>query len=144
MGKATINAAVYDAHGNPAEVLQVRTQPWPICAPDEVIVAIRAAPINPADLNQIEGKYPIRPVLPATPGFEGAGVVVETGREAGHVAEGTHVILPHNVGTWREVCAVKATDLVVVPSEIDLVQAAMIKINPLTAWRLLHDYVKMK
>ena len=40
-----------------------------------------AAPINPADLNQIEGKYPVRPELPATPGFEGAGVVVELGAE---------------------------------------------------------------
>src|SRR5438270_2095049 len=144
MGKATINAAVYDAHGNPAEVLHVRTEPWPICAPDEVIVAIRAAPINPADLNQIEGKYPIRFPLPATPGFEGAGAVVEAGREAGHVSIGAHVILPHNLGTWREACAVKATELVVVPSEIDLVQAAMLKINPLTAWRLLHDYVELK
>ena len=144
MGKAMTNAAVYDAHGNPAEVLQVRTQPWPICAPDEVIVAVRAAPINPADLNQIEGKYPIRSSLPATPGFEGAGVVVETGSEVRHVSTSAHVILPHNLGTWREACAVKATELVVVPSEIDLVQAAMLKINPLTAWRLLHDYVKLK
>src|SRR5438270_1185311 len=144
MGKATINAAVYDAHGNPAEVLHVRTEPWPICAPDEVIVAIRAAPINPADLNQIEGKYPIRFPLPATPGFEGAGVVVEMGRETRDVSIGAHVILPHNLGTWREACAVKASELVVVPSEIDLVQAAMLKINPLTAWRLLHDYVELK
>ena len=94
MGKATINAAVYDAHGNPAEVLQVRSEPWPICAPDEVIVAMRAAPINPADLNQIEGKYPIRFPLPATPGFEGAGVVVETGRETRGVSVDAHVILP--------------------------------------------------
>ena len=144
MGKVTINAAVYDAHGNPAEVLQVRTQPWPVCAPDQAIVAMRAAPINPADLNQIEGKYPIRFPLPATPGFEGAGVVVETGREAAHVSIGAHVILPHNLGTWREACAVKATELVVVPSEIDLVQAAMLKINPLTAWRLLHGYVELR
>ena len=144
MGKATINAAVYDAHGNPAEVLQVRSEPWPICAPDEVIVAMRAAPINPADLNQIEGKYPIRFPLPATPGFEGAGVVVETGRETQGVSVDAHVILPHNLGTWREACAVKATELVVVPSEIDLLQAAMLKINPLTAWRLLHDYVELK
>src|SRR5438270_6875390 len=144
MGKATINAAVYDTHGNPAEVLRVQTQPWPICGPDEVTVAMRAAPINPADLNQIEGKYPIRSPFPATPGFEGAGVVVETGPEARHVSTGTHVILPHNLGTWREACAVKATELVVVPSEIDLVQAAMLKINPLTAWRLLHGYVELK
>jgi len=144
MGKATINAAVYDTHGNPAEVLRVQTQPWPICGPDEVTVAMRAAPINPADLNQIEGKYPIRSPLPATPGFEGAGVVVETRPEARHVSTGAHVILPHNLGTWREACAVKATELVVVPSEIDLVQAAMLKINPLTAWRLLHGYVELK
>src|SRR5437868_11466853 len=144
MGKATINAAVYDAHGNPAEVLQVRTQPWPVCAPDQAIVAMRAAPINPADLNQIEGKYPLRCPLPATPGFEGAGVVVETRPEARHVSTGAHVILPHNLGTWREACAVKATELVVVPSEIDLVQAAMLKINPLTAWRLLHGYVELR
>ena len=144
MGKATINAAVYDTHGNPAEVLRVQTQPWPICGPDEVTVAMRAAPINPADLNQIEGKYPIRSPFPATPGFEGAGVVVETGPQARHVSTGTHVILPHNLGTWREACAAKATELVVVPSEIDLVQAAMLKINPLTAWRLLHDYVELR
>jgi len=144
MGKATINAAVYDTHGNPADVLHVQTQPWPICPPEEVIVAMRAAPVNPADLNQIEGKYPIRFPLPATPGFEGAGVVVEAGREARDVSIGAHVILPHNLGTWREACAVKATELVVVPSEIDLVQAAMLKINPLTAWRLLHGYVDLK
>src|SRR5438477_12689494 len=108
MGKATINAAVYDAHGIPAEVLRVEAQPWPVCAPDEVIVAIRAAPINPAGLNQIEEKYPIRFILPATPGFEGAGGEVETGREAGHVSIGARVIIPHKFGSWLEACAVEA------------------------------------
>jgi trans-2-enoyl-CoA reductase len=53
------------------------------------------------------------------------------------------VILPHNVGTWREAVAVKADELVVVPAEIEPVQAAMLKINPMTAWRLLHDYVDL-
>src|SRR5437588_10356891 len=123
MGKAMINAAVYDAHGNPAEVLQMRTQPWPICAPDEVIVAVRAAPINPADLNQIEGKYPIRAALPATPGFEGAGVVVDLDANVTNVVAGSLVILPHNVGTWREAVAVKADELVVVPAGIEPVHA---------------------
>jgi trans-2-enoyl-CoA reductase len=40
--------------------------------------------------------------------------------------------------------AAKAEDLVVVPEGIDPVQAAMLKINPLTAWRLLHDYVELQ
>ena len=41
---------------------------------DEARVALLAAPVNPADLNVIEGKYPIRPPLPGVPGVEGAGV----------------------------------------------------------------------
>src|SRR5438874_2367467 len=140
----TINAAVYERHGNPADVLRIESRPWPTPAPDEVLVQMRAAPINPADLNQIEGKYPVRPELPATPGFEGAGVVVDAGGNGTTIPAGTLVILPHNLGTWREAVAVKASELVAVPPEIDPVHAALLKINPMTAWRLLHDYVDLK
>src|SRR5438874_3857810 len=105
---------------------------------------MRAAPINPADLNAIEGKYPLRPTLPATPGFEGAGVVAELGANVRNFETGAVVILPHNLGTWREAAAVKADELVAVPPEIEPGQAAMLKINPMTAWRLLHDYVELK
>jgi mitochondrial enoyl-[acyl-carrier protein] reductase / trans-2-enoyl-CoA reductase len=139
-----INAAVYEKHGNPADVLHVETRPWPTPAADEAVVKMRAAPINPADLNQIEGKYPVRAELPATPGFEGAGVVVELGAGVHGLTTGALVILPHNIGTWRDAVAVKAEDLVVVPDGIEPVQAAMLKINPLTAWRLLHDYVDLQ
>src|SRR5713226_527578 len=139
----SINAAVYERHGNPADVLRGESRPWPIPGPDEAVVKMRAAPINPADLNQIEGKYPVRPQLPATPGFEGAGVVVDTGAGVSTITAGTLVILPHNLGTWREAVAVKASELVAVPPEIEPVHAAMLKINPMTAWRLLHDYVDL-
>jgi trans-2-enoyl-CoA reductase len=139
----TINAAVYQTHGNPADVLHVESRPWPTPAAGEVIVKMRAAPINPADLNQIEGKYPLRAELPATPGFEGAGVVAELNHDVTNVAVDALVILPHNVGTWRDAVTVKADELVVVPAGIEPVQAAMLKINPMTAWRLLHDYVDL-
>ena len=139
-----ILAAVYERHGNPADVSHVESRPWPTPAADEAIVKMRAAPINPADLNQIEGKYPIRPEFPATPGFEGAGVVIDLGAKVTNVATGALVILPHNVGTWRDAVAVKADELVVVPAGIEPVHAAMLKINPMTAWRLLHDYVQLQ
>jgi trans-2-enoyl-CoA reductase len=139
-----ISAAVYAKHGNPADVLRVEQQPWPKPAANEAVVQMRAAPINPADLNQIEGKYPVPAQLPAIPGFEGAGMVVEIGSGVTDVAIGALVILPHSVGTWREAMAVKADELVVVPSEIEPVHAAMLKINPMTAWRLLHDYVDLQ
>jgi trans-2-enoyl-CoA reductase len=140
----SINAAIYETHGNPADVLRIETRAWPTPDVDEAVVKISAAPINPADLNQIEGKYPVRAALPATPGFEGAGVVVESGAGVNGLTSGALVILPHNIGTWRDAVAVKAEDLIVVPDGIEPVQAAMLKINPLTAWRLLHGYVDLQ
>jgi trans-2-enoyl-CoA reductase len=142
--KKNISAAVYETHGNPADVLRVESRSWPTPAQGEAVVKMRGAPINPADLNQIEGKYPIRPDLPATPGFEGAGIVVDLGANVTNLSARALVILPHNVGTWRDAVAVKADELVVVPAGIEPVHAAMLKINPMTAWRLLHDYVELK
>ncbi len=140
----SINAVVYETHGNPVEVLRVEKQSWPTPAADDAIVQLRAAPINPADLNAIEGKYPMRPPLPATPGFEGAGVIVEVGSAVQDLRAGSLVILPHNLGTWRDACAVKAADLVVVPNDIAPEQAAVLKLNPMTAWRMLHDFAKLE
>jgi trans-2-enoyl-CoA reductase len=139
----TIKVVVYERHGNPPDVLQIKTEPWPEPATGEVVVQMRAAPINPADINAIEGKYPARREVPAVPGFEGAGVVMEVSAKVSTITKGAFVMLPHNIGTWREAVAVKASDLVEVPSEIEPAQAAMLKINPLTAWRLLHDYVDL-
>jgi mitochondrial enoyl-[acyl-carrier protein] reductase / trans-2-enoyl-CoA reductase len=144
MRKETISVALYSAHGNPADVLRIETRPWPRPGPEEVVVAMQAAPINPADLNAIEGKYPGKREVPAVPGFEGSGIISEVGTNISNAAVGSLVILPHDIGTWREACAVRASDLVLVPPEIDPVQAAMLKINPLTAWQLLHAYVELK
>src|SRR5947207_13322319 len=98
----SIKAVVYDLHGNPADVLQIQTQPWPTPAANEAVVAMRAAPINPADINAIEGKYPGRREVPAVPGFEGAGIVVEVGANVSTIAKGALVVLPHNIGNLRE------------------------------------------
>ncbi|HMG06337.1 MAG TPA: 2-enoyl thioester reductase domain-containing protein, partial [Chthoniobacterales bacterium] len=140
----SLKAAIYEKHGLPSGVLRIVEQPWPEPAPDEVVVKMAAAPINPADLNAIEGKYPIRPSLPATPGMEGAGTVVEIGSAVRDIQIGALVILPHSLGTWREACAAKAEKLVVVPDGIEPIQAAMLKVNPVTAWRMLHDFVSLR
>jgi len=139
----TIKVVVYERHGNPPDVLQIKTDPWPKPNADEAVVAMRAAPINPADINAIEGKYPARREVPAVPGFEGSGIVVEVGANVSNITKGALVLLPHNIGTWREAVAVKASELVAVPPEIEPVYAATLKINPMTAWRLLHDYVDL-
>jgi trans-2-enoyl-CoA reductase len=137
-------AIVYEAHGKPEEVLRLEEEPLREPAAGEVLVRMLAAPINPADLNQIEGKYPIRFPLPATPGFEGAGVLEMLGEGVKDLKVGEQVILPHDLGTWREKAVVAADKLTVVPNDIPPEQAAMLKINPITAWRMLHDFVGLQ
>jgi trans-2-enoyl-CoA reductase len=102
-----------------------------------------AAPINPADLNSIEGKYPIKAPLPATPGMEGAGIVTEVGSAVRELAIGAQVILPHSFGTWREMAVIDAAKLVAAPNEIEPIQAAMLKVNPITAWRMVRDFAPL-
>jgi mitochondrial enoyl-[acyl-carrier protein] reductase / trans-2-enoyl-CoA reductase len=140
----TFKAAVYETHGNPAEVLRVAEFPLPAPQPNEVVVKMKAAPINPADLNSIEGKYPIKAPLPATPGMEGAGIVIEVGAAVHDLKAGAQVILPHSFGTWREIAVIAGDKLVEAPAEIDPIQAAMLKVNPITAWRMIHDFVAMR
>lgn len=142
--KKTIAAVVYEAHGNPADVLKLVETPRPDVGPEDALVQMLAAPVNPADLNAIEGKYPGRPEVPATPGMEGVGVIIETGAQPNSIKPGDHVLLPHHIGTWREALVARTSELVVVPPGIDPIQAAMLKINPLTAWQLLHGYVQLK
>src|SRR5688500_15676320 len=143
MSKA-FKAAIYETHGNPAEVLRAMERPWPTPGPAEVAVDMAAAPSQPADLHSIGGEYPPRPALPATPGMEGAGFVIERGSAVHDLAIGTQVILPHSFGTWQEACAIAADKLVATPPELQPIQAAMLKVNPITAWRMLHDFVPLR
>ena len=139
-----VSAIVYHEYGNPVDAIRVEERELSEPQAGEALVEVKAAPINPADLNTIEGKYPVRPPLPAVPGIEGVGVVTATGPDAGALEPGAVVILPHGLGTWREAAVIPAKDLVVIPSDLPLEQAAMLKINPPTAWRILHDFVTLK
>jgi trans-2-enoyl-CoA reductase len=139
-----VSAIVYHEYGDPAAVLRVEEVELQEPQSGEIRIRMEAAPINPADLNTIEGKYPIRPPLPATPGVEGAGVVHALGAGVNDLKIGDRVLVPHGVGTWREACICAARDATVVPAGIAPEQAAMLKINPATAWRMLHDFAELK
>jgi trans-2-enoyl-CoA reductase len=139
-----IRAVVIHEHGEPQKVARIETLDLPAPGPGEVRVRLRFAPINPADLNVLEGKYPIRPTLPGTPGVEGVGVVEEIGTGVAGLATGAIVLLPHSVGTWREACNVRAADLVAVPEAVPLEQAAMLRINPATALLMLREFVRLQ
>ena len=134
---------VYTRHGNPLEVLEVREEPVAAPGPGEVRVSRILAPVNPADLNAVEGNYPTRSEPPAVPGVEGVGVVEAVGRAVSRFKVGERVLFPHGYGTWREGGILPAQGLTPVPEGVPWREAAMLKINPATAWRMLHDFVDL-
>jgi NADPH:quinone reductase-like Zn-dependent oxidoreductase len=74
-----MRALVHDRFGEPGEVLSIKDVPKPTPGPGQVLVRMLASPINPSDLMMVRGIYSYSPQLPVTPGFEGVGVVEESG-----------------------------------------------------------------
>ena len=134
----------FHTHGKPTEV--TRLEEIEVASPGvgEVVIRTIASPINPSDINSIEGKYPVRPILPATPGAEGSGIVEQVGAKVDRVQPGDLVLLPRSYGAWKEGGLVKAEELFVVPRGIDPIQAAMLRVNPPTALRMLRDFVDLR
>lgn len=110
---------------------------------EEVVVKMIAAPVNPADLNIIEGTYGDLPLLPCTIGNEGVGVVERIGASVAGFSVG-QTVLPLTFGTWTGQMRISARSLVALPDGLDPLQAAMLGVNPATAWRMLHDFVSLQ
>ncbi len=126
--------------GNPADSVSLVTVDEP-GAPtaQQVLVRIEAAPINPAELLLIQGAYASRPPLPAPLGIEGAGTVLAVGPQVQDLTPGDKVMcLPRE--NWVEKGLFDRTELVRLPGQIDIRQAAMLKVNPATALMMLRDY----
>ncbi len=131
------------AFGPPVETVRCEEIELPDLGPDDVLVQMKAAPINPADINIIEGKYGQLPELPATIGNEGAGVVAEVGSSVTRVKPGDWV-RPTGGGVWSSYLVLNEKNVLRLPQGIAPDQAAMMGVNPPTAYRMLHDFVHLK
>ncbi|KAK1117055.1 hypothetical protein K0M31_016980 [Melipona bicolor] len=140
-----VKSLLYKEYGEPVDVLHVTTQSIDQPENNQVSVKWLLAPVNPADINTIQGKYPSKPPLPAIPGNEGVGEVIAVGSNVKHLNIGDRVI-PNNIhlGTWRTHANYTAEELMKVPKEVDAVEASMLNVNPCTAYRMLKDFVELK
>src|SRR6476661_8995620 len=130
------------AIGAPADVLQLVEFQAPAPGPGQVLVEVQAATINASDFLYISGQYFITPQPPAGVGAEGVGRVLAVGPGEDQSLVGARVVLlpTYRHGTWATHVIAAATDVVVVPDDIDTVQLAMVGINPMTAMLMLRDY----
>ena len=87
----TMKAAVVHEFGKPLKIEEV---PVPTPNDDQILVKIEASGVCHTDLHAADGDWPVKPNPPFIPGHEGAGVVVQAGRNVKHVKEGDRVGLP--------------------------------------------------
>lgn len=139
---STYQKAVFAETGAPEDVLKVESASFEPLAEGEIRVRVNVAPINPSDINFVQGVYGIKPVLPSEAGLEGVGVVTES--RSPDMNEGDEVIMLSGVGTWAEFVTGKAERFLKIRSDVKPEQAAMLKVNPLTAYRVLVGYTKLK
>jgi mitochondrial enoyl-[acyl-carrier protein] reductase / trans-2-enoyl-CoA reductase len=111
--------------------------------PGEVLVDVVACSINPADILMIEGNYASRPETPCAVGIEGAGTVAAIGPGVTALKVGDKVMSLGRTN-WTQRIRDKAETFVRLPAQVDLAQAAMLKVNVATAHLMLTQYVELK
>jgi NADPH:quinone reductase-like Zn-dependent oxidoreductase len=133
----------FDQTGSPADVLKLAERSLPPLGSHDVRVRMRYAPVNPADLNFIEGNYGRAAHPPAIPGHEGCGEVQAVGPEVTSLKPGDVVMPLLGAGCWAQHLTAAEHFFARLPESIDPVQAAMLRINPVTAWHLLTQHVAL-
>ena len=132
-----MRAVVITRHG-PPEVLQVQERPDPQPARGEVLVDVRAAGINFADLMARLGLYPDAPKPPCVVGYEVAGTIAAVGEGVDReLTVGQRVVAPSRFGGYAERAAVRADGVVALPDTLSFEEGAAIPINYATAWEAL-------
>lgn len=155
----TSHAVMIKQHGEPQDVLF--TQKYDIdddnLAADSVIVKVLGAPINPSDLNQVQGVYPSQPEKTTKfgtsfPSFvggnEGLFEVVKVGDNVKNLKPGDWTLpLSVNLGTWRTFAELKSDEVFKIPSPeeskakgvspLTVNEGATLSVNPLSAYFML-------
>lgn len=110
--------------------------------PGEVVVVVRAAAINPADLLIFEGRYP-GPDVPALVGIEGAGLVEAVGAGVTELMVGDHV-MSLGRANWSEKLRGPVASFLKLPKELAWSDAAQLKANPPSALLMLATFVDLE
>lgn len=147
-------------NGPPTQVVRVVSLPrLPAPRPKTVNIRFRLSPVNPSDINVIEGVYPTKPIprsdiadngpgSSSEPcsivGNEGLAEIAAVGEDVSHLKPGDKVVmLKQQSGTWSSSENVLETDVLKLPnsSQVNDVQAATITVNPPTAYNMLKGFV---
>ena len=123
------------------EVMNLEEVPDLRPGPDEVVVRVKAAGVNPVDTYIRTGGYAVKPSLPYTPGADGAGIVAAVGSGVSRVSEGARVYVAGTVttGTYAEQVLCKDWQVHPLPEKVSFAQGAAVNVPYATAYRALFN-----
>lgn len=119
------------------EVLKVEDAPDPQPGADELVVRVKAAGLNFADILARQGLYPDGPSKPCVMGYEVSGVVESVGENVDQSLIGRPVVAMTRFGGQSEKVCVQEKQLFDKPESLTFEQTAAIPVNYLTAYALL-------
>ena len=130
----TMQAVFLEKSGGPLVVKEVKI-PGP--GPNEVLIKMSAAPVNPSDLAGIRNAHTQHDLAVFIPGLEGSGTVVAAGKGIlPHLWLGKRVACSaeyHTSGTWAEYMVTSAVKCFPLGKKVSDEQGSMSLVNPLTA-----------
>jgi len=126
-------AITLPSFGGP-DALVWTTQPDPVAAPGEVVVDVRAAGVNRADLLQRQGRYAPPAGASLIPGLECSGTIASLGAGVDTWQVGDEVCALLAGGGYATKVAVLASQLLPAPSGLVLTQAAALPEAACTVW----------
>ncbi|MGF6925675.1 NADPH2:quinone reductase [Chitinophaga sp. W2I13] len=143
MKSFVMKAIVITQPGGP-EVLQLQEYATPAPGQEEVLIEVRAAGLNRADLSQREGKYPAPPgVPPDIPGLEVAGTVVSCGAGVTMWSPGDKVCALLAGGGYAAYVTVKEGQCLPVPEGLSFAEAASLPETVFTVWSNVFQRAKL-
>jgi len=142
-----MKALVFNKYGG-QDQLAFADVPRPAPKPDEILVQVRAAGLNPVDNKIRSGK--MRPLLrlqlPATLGSDLAGVVMEAGSRVTRFKPGDAVfatIEELHMGALAEFAVVTEQAAALKPARLDFIEAAAMPMVALTSWQALTERARL-
>ncbi len=128
-----MKAIVVVKHGAP-EVLKIEERERPVAGAGEVVISVRSAGVNFADVLARLGVYDAAPPPPFIPGIEVAGTVEEAGAGVENVAPGDRVMAFCPFGGYAEAVKVPASFTFKIPESMTFFEASAFPVQYLTAW----------
>jgi NADPH:quinone reductase-like Zn-dependent oxidoreductase len=139
-----VRALVLHKHGPPDRALEIQDWPEPSPGEGQVLIDVRAAGINFADLLARVGLYPDAPKMPCVMGYEVAGTVAAVGPGVDGYAVGDRVAAATHFGGFAERAAADVVNVFRLPTAWSFEQGAAVPVNYGTAYAALVMFANVR